>query len=203
MQNRTSARAGRVAFRLRVLVEKILLVLPVCMIFGSASGADDRVARCDEIDVFELESPDTSWTARMYGETCDLGLATSASVVVELVRDGYPTIAQTVLGMSMPPRKADWPELSWESPSRLVIQLPSRAEIGLQMASFQGVEIDVRFCPSDPNDRAQWLEYRAAYKNWIDETAEWVKNQQERDRNVPKPIRPQPPKSTSDGDCSP
>jgi len=187
------------SFHVAKLVCGLLLMAFALM----ATAAEPKATHCDESDSSTFKVPNGVWTARLYGETCDLGLSSSASVVIELVRADNPTSRQVILGMTMPPTKAGRPRLAWESPNKILIDLPSSAEIGLQMAYFQGVEIDVRFCPRDPAARAGWLEYRASYRQWIADTSAWTeKRKQNPDSAGPKPVRPMPPSKVADVACS-
>lgn len=165
-----------------------------------ASAAGESAKQCDETDASKFESPDGTWIARSYGEVCDLGLSTSAAVVLELVHAGNARLRQVIFTMTMPPTKSAWPTLSWESPKKVLIKVSSSAEVGLQVAYFQGVEVEVRFCPAN---RARWLEYRASYRKWIADTTAW-NEMKKRDPNsaVPKPARPVPPGPSVDPACS-
>lgn len=165
-----------------------------------ASAAEESANQCDEIDARTSKSPDGTWTARLYGEVCDLGLSTSAAVVVELVHAGNARLRQDIFSVTMPSTKSAWPTLSWESPNKVLINVPSSAELALQVAYFQGGEVDVRFCPAN---RAGWLEYRASYRKWIADTTAWTQ-MEKRDPNsaVPKPVRPMPPGPSVDPACS-
>lgn len=192
--------------RLRSLVRCFQVASLVCgwLLALPASAAEENGAHCDEIDTSTFKAPDGAWIAKVYGETCDLGLSSSASVVVELVRAGNTKFRQVVLSMTMPPTKSEWPRLAWESPKNVLIDVPSSAEIGLQMAYFQGVEIGLQFCPRDPAERARWLEYRASYRQWIADTSAWTEMKKKAPGSaVPKPVRPMPPSTVTDSTCSP
>jgi hypothetical protein len=170
--------------------------------FAQAAPAEQD-AHCDEMDSTSVSSPDGRWVARSYGEVCDLGLSSSASVVVELIRAGSVTLRQVVLGMTMPPNKTAWPKLAWGSSDKVLIDLPSNAQIGVQVANFQGVEVSVRFCPRDPTVRTQWLEYRASYRQWIADTSAWTQTKRRNPAStVPEPTRPKPPSTGVTATCS-
>lgn len=124
---------------------------------------------CDELDATSVSSPNGTWIAKAFGEVCDLGLSSSATVLVELIRAGSVNFRQVILGMDM------------------------------QVANVQGVEIDIRFCPRDPAIQAKWLEYRVAYRQWLADTSAWIEMKKRDPASaVPKPTRPMPPsKGTS------
>lgn len=165
-----------------------------------ASAAEKSANQCDEIHASTFASPDGTWNARSYGEVCDLGLSSSAAVVLELVHARDASIRQVIFSMTMPSMKSAWPTLSWDSPKKVLISAPSSAELALQVAYFQGVEVDVRFCPAN---RAGWLEYRTEYRQWLADTTAWTQ-MKKRDPNsaVPKPVRPMPPGPPVDPACS-
>ena len=170
--------------------------------FACASPPEQE-RHCDEMDATSISSPDGTWIAKSYGEACDSGLSSSAAVVVELVRAGSTTFHQVVLGMSMPSAKSGWPKVTWDSPNKLLIDLPSSAEIGLQVANFQGVEINLRFCPRDPAVRAGWIEYRASYRRWLADTTAWAEANKRKPASAgPKPTRPTPPGTGLVATCS-
>ena len=146
---------------------------------------------CERDHVSEYVSPDSHWVARVYGEMCDLGISSSSAVVVDLIRPGSSGPATTVLGMSRPHDQNRWPRPKWESPKVLAITLPASSDVALQMASFQHIQIKVSYCPADPEARAEWDGYRAAYHKWIQDTAAWIEASK-RDPNTagPKPAQP-------------
>jgi hypothetical protein len=182
---------------------RIAILIGGCLSVSFAWAAHAEQERhCDETDVTSVSSPDGTWIEKSYGEICDLGLSSSASVVVELVRAGSVTFRQVVLGMTMPSTKSAWPKVTWKSSDKVLLDLPSSAEIGLQVANVQGVEVNVRFCPRDPAIRAKWLEYRVSYRQWTADTSVWTEMKK---RNpafaVPKPVRPTPPGMGTTATC--
>lgn len=81
-----------------------------------------------------------------------------------------------------------------ESSKKIAIQLPSNANIALQMANFQNIEVQVRFCPSDAAVRERWLVYSAAYHKWIADTAAWSQVKRRGPNAVGlEPVPPRPP----------
>jgi hypothetical protein len=168
---------------------------------GAAAPEPER--SCDEIDVTSVSSPDGDWMARSYGEVCDLGLSSSATVVVELVRAGSVNFRHVILGMTMPSAKTAWPKVAWESPNKVLVDLPSNAQTGIQVAFFQGIEVNVRFCPRDPAVRASWLEYRVAYRQWLADTTAWIEaKKRDRASALSQPLRPTAPSTGMTSACS-
>ena len=165
-----------------------------------AQGAN----KCEQIDVTEFKSPDARWFARRYGYVCDLGIMTSAAVKVDLVLAAAPGSASTtILSVDMPSDKLQWPKPEWEAPKKLVLQLPASTNIALQMASFQGVEIQLRFCPGDSAIRDRWLTYKSAYHQWVVDMATWSKLRSQDPRAAgPEPVAPKPPEGAQpDASC--
>lgn len=159
-----------------------------CSVF--AEGANN----CESLNISELTSPDAHWVARVYGKVCDLGLASSAAVIVDLARSSSLQTRTVILSVDMPSDNSLWPKPRWESSGKLAIQLPSNANIALQMATFQDVEIQVRFCPTSPEERSRWLAYRAAYRKWVKDMSAW-KESRRRDPSAggSEPVQPTPP----------
>lgn len=158
---------------------------------------------CEHIDASEFWSPDAHWVARLYGYICNLGIMSSAAVKVDLVSAALPDSPVTILSVDMPSDKRHWPEPKWESPQALVIQLPSSANIALQMARFQNIEVQLRFCPSDPAIRDRWLAYRATYHQWVVDMAAWSRlRNQDPSKAGPEPVVPKPPEGREpDASC--
>lgn len=176
------------------LVSWLALIWTLLAFDSQLAFANDGES-CDREGMKEFRSTDGRWIARVYGKTCDLGIMTSAAVLVDLVQAGVPDSAVTVLSIDMPTSENLWPKVQWESPNRLVIQLPANANIALQMANFQNIAIQVRFCPEDSAERSRWLAYRAEYRKWIADMAAWTQTKRrDPDSAGPEPIVPKAPK---------
>jgi hypothetical protein len=106
-----------------------------------ASDAD----HCERMNSSELTSPDTHWVLHMYGKVCDLGIMSSAAVIVDLTRSESPSTSVTMLSIDMPSDNALWPKLRWESSKKIRIQLPVNTNIALQMANFQNIDIQITY----------------------------------------------------------
>jgi hypothetical protein len=171
---------------------------------GRVAIASDS-GNCERMDTSEFPSADGRWVVRVYGKVCDLGLVSLAAVLVDLARSGLSDQAVTVLSVDMPSDSSLWPRPEWESSSKLNIRLPSNANVALQMAAYQGVQIQVRFCATDPGERDRWLAFKAARRKWIEDMAKWARERQVNPSNAgPKPVQPEPPKaSASDIACQP
>ncbi|MFL6605063.1 MAG: hypothetical protein ACJ8R9_27540 [Steroidobacteraceae bacterium] len=128
----------------------------------------------------------------------------SAAVLVDLARPEAPDNAVTVLSIDMPSEKALWPRVQWESSKKIIVQLPAKANVAVQMANFQNIEIQVRFCPGDPTERERWAAYRAAHHKWTRDMAAWsqMRNRDSASQSS-KPVAPQPPEGRApDSACA-
>lgn len=159
----------------RRILYTLLLSVGLCQV-SATQAAEAKAESCARTDLSRLQSPDSRWIASVYGESCDLGLATSMAVVVDLSRSGMTAPPVKVLGITMPASKALWPRPKWESATTLGIQLPANADIGLRMAQYQDIDISIHFCPSDPRARQRWLDYKEAYHKWLADFAAWVRS---------------------------
>lgn len=163
----------------------------------------DAAERCEHTGTAKVISPNAQWVIRVYGETCDLGLTSSASVKVDLALAAPGSSAVSILSIDMPSDKLQWPRPKWESSSRIVIQVPSNANVALQMASFKNVNIELRFCPGGLAEHAAWSTYRSEYHKWVQDLAAWGKlRAQDPGTPLPKPAAPIPPQALqADASC--
>lgn len=182
------------AFVLRPGIICTVVLISTSGLLSSAPAKANAPDNCQRIDTTELPSPDARWIARVYGKICDLGITSSAAVLVDLSRAGVKESPTTVLSIDMPADKKQWAKPKWETSQRLAIQLPGSANIALQMATLQDVAIQVRFCPNDQAQRSRWLVYKTAYHKWVADMAAWS---QAKGRNSAaassRPVPPVPP----------
>lgn len=181
-----------VTFRGGAAIATVLL-LARALFVGDAAFAKD-VDNCQRINASEFMSPDSRWVAHLYGKVCDLGISSSAAVLVDLARVGSSAGPTVVLSIDMPSQDSQWPKPEWESSQSLAIQLSANSRIALRMAEFQNVTIQVRFCPGDPAVRDRWLAYGKSYRKWVDDMAAWSRAlKSDPNREDPRPIPPKPP----------
>lgn len=186
----------------RVKLVAAWVILAICVV-GTPDAYSHGATRCTRTGASVMRSPDGEWVARVYGKLCDLGIESSAAVMVDLARAKLPGSAVTVLSVDMPSNKSLWPKPIWVSAKELLIQLPASANVALQMASLQGIAISLKFCPSASTDRGEWLAYRAAYHKWIEDTAAWIRTEKRNPRTAgPKPVQPKPPEAQGNS-CTP
>ena len=180
---------NRIGATARSVVVSVIAIMSVV----SAAHAGGR-ERCSLTSMSTVDSPDGMWIARVYGKLCDLGIESSAAVMVDLVRAKLSERPVTVLSVDMPSNNYLWPKPKWISAKELLIQLPANANVALQIASVQGVNIRLKFCPSASANRKEWLSYQAAYHKWIEDTATWIRaEKQDPTKAGPEPTQPKPP----------
>ena len=180
----------------------IALIIMLELSIPPVAAAQSNERMCEKIDSRQFASPDDVWQVEVYGEVCDQGLYSSAAVVVALERGDAPSITQTVLGMDLPSDESDWPVVAWTSSSELLIVLPASARIGLQVAYFQGINVEVQYCPSTA--RNDWLAYWASSEKWLAQYRVWAETKrQEPASDIPEPESPVPPPRASTSECAP
>lgn len=149
------------------------------------------------------DSPDRTWKANSFRVVCDLGLSSSASAIVEIFHRRDANLRKVVLGMDLPSDPADRPHIRWVSPAKLAITVATGSTFGLRVAEYQGIQVDVNYCPDDPKLNQDMLEWRARYRKWIQDTTVWTekKNADPMFRD-PKPALPPPPERPSSCESS-
>jgi hypothetical protein len=76
---------------------------------------------------------------------------------------------------------------------------PNRADIMAKESSFDGVQIELRYCGDNPAERAQVAQYQAAFEQWKKDTTEWAqKRKQDPNFDAPRPKRPVEPTYSPD-----
>lgn len=127
-------------------------ILVIIDLFQDKSGCSRRA-------VEQLASPDNIWVAFMQEEICGDGWFQTTYVnIVQLAQQGFqPTRDNDVFATDEIGGVESGPVLQWLSSQKLRITVPNKSLIGLQKASYQGIDISVRFDPDDPVARQQFL----------------------------------------------
>lgn len=159
-------------------------------------------SNCKET-VWQAEySLDNVWKATSSQVVCDLGLSSSASAVVKIGRGPDMKLQATVLGMDLPSDPADEPRIQWISPTKLMITVAAGSMFASRVAEYQGIQIDVRYCPDDPKLNQQMIEWRTKYQKWIQDTSIWTeKKKADPMFREPKPTLPLPPNRPKTSSC--
>ena len=158
-----------------------------------------RAADCEHSGEKMFPSPDGKWVATVQEEVCAVGNGTAAGVMVDLARADDAAHAMRIFNMRVPRSRDLWPRVIWKAPTVMELWAPNRAEIMGQASSFDGVQIQLRYCGDNPAERAQVGEYQAALKQWMKDTTEWAqKKKQDPGFNEPRPERPVEPTYSSD-----
>jgi hypothetical protein len=153
-------------------LRRALRILCAGALLLSAVGCADD---CDRIVGPEFRSPNGQWTARAKRSTCGgavLALG-SDSTVVELTRHkrNYGGLSGVVL--SAESLNAEDLKIRWVSNYELELTLPAHSNIDVLVASYYGIDVAVKFTPSDPAERARWIEYERARADWADQMIAW------------------------------
>jgi len=155
---------------------------------GVLASNGDQV--CKQIPKLTATSPDGRWIASTYEEVCDLGLVTSDAAVIALGQSEHSR-SQVIIGMDAPSSDSDWPKAYWQAANRILIIVSNHSELSLQMARYQGVDVEVRYCPDDPVERRRWLQYKEARAKWVSDTAKWFDQKKVNPQlTTPKPVEP-------------
>jgi hypothetical protein len=154
--------------------------------------ADD----CTPIVGAASRSPNGQWTAQATREVCGgkiLALGSDSTVVV-LARHkpNYNDLSAIVL--SAESLNTDDLKIRWISNYQLELTVPARSYINVLVASYQGVYVAVQFIPSDPAERARWVQYQRATAEWVDQETVWARKRAADPSSAgPPPPRPQVP----------
>ena len=170
----------------------VLCAAPAC-----AMAAD--AADCEHSGEKSVPSPDGRWVATVQEVVCAVGEGTGAGVMVDLALSSDATHAKRVFSMRVPRSRDHWPRVIWKSASTMELWAPNRAEIGLSLAQFDDVHIELKYCGDNPEERAAVAAYQAAFKKWMQDTTAWVQRRKA-DPNFkdPRPQRPMEPTYSSD-----
>jgi hypothetical protein len=127
-----------VSYRGRVCFGRILLWVSLLLV-GRFALAND-LNNCERMNTAEFKSPDATWVAHLYGKVCDLGISSSAAVIVDLARSGAADAGTIVFSMDMPSDSSLWPSPRWESPKGFIIQIPNNANIAFKKRTSRTFE---------------------------------------------------------------
>ena len=124
---------------------------------------------CERETIAAVVSPDNIWVALVQEGVCsDGGLVTVSTNTVRLARRDSTDTIQLARRPEMPEHANDIlvvddyghaenrPLTQWLSPRKLQITIPNLSGVGLQLSSYQGVEIIVKYEPDDPSAREKW-----------------------------------------------
>ncbi len=171
-------------------------ILLLTLVLAPAAG---RAADCEHSGEKTFASPDGKWIATVQEEVCAVGNGTAAGVMVDLALAADSTHGKRIFNMRVPRSRDLWPRVIWKTPALMELWAPNRAEIMAQEASFDGVQIQLKYCGDNPAERAQVGEYHAALEQWMKDTTEWAqKRKQDPSFSEPRPKRPVEPTYSSD-----
>lgn len=131
--------------------------LPLAFYFLGMWDARHGVAPCEKDIVARLPSLDGAWEAVLDQSTCLVGLG-GASIVarVNLVSTRDPARTAVLLGVDTGGHGDEWPRLVWTAPDVLQVTVYDHFYLKVLTREFGGVQVDLRYDPDDPADRAAW-----------------------------------------------
>ena len=132
----------------------LTLLAAVWAVTGDGDGKDT----CEHAIVARVPSPDGAWEARIDEAVCLFGFGTGAVVAGDhLVSTRGPARSADLLGVDTGAHEDERPRLMWTAPDVLQVTVPNRSFLKVLMREFDGVQVDLRFDPDDPAERAAWL----------------------------------------------
>ncbi len=178
---------------------RIDFLLLLSFILAPACGSAAEQANCEHSGERTAISPDGRWVATVLEEICDANGVASGGVVVDLAMSADATHAQRIFSMYVPRSRDEWPKVLWKSSSQLELWVPNRSAIAMQKAESQGIQVQLKYCGDNPEERARVAEFQAAFKKWMSDTTGWVERKK-RDPNLsePRPKRPVEPTYSPD-----
>jgi len=69
-------------------------------------------------------------------------------------------------------------QIHWLSNYQLELTVPNHTDFSALMASYNGIDISVRFLPPDIDERRRWVTFRHAQEEWNDQMVEWDRRRQ-------------------------
>jgi hypothetical protein len=158
---------------------------------GIASAAESA---CERTNTGLVSSPDKHWVVVQFDENCALGLGSSSTVAMEIAPPDHPDKPQLIFGMSTSSVPEERPRVRWASATELQIVVPNLADVGLQVALFQGITITLKRCPDDPEARARLLKWRQAIASYSRKLEDWHNGTRNAANQPVEPAAPPPEK---------
>lgn len=187
---------------MNIHMNSALMCAAVAVLAKAAIAGPIQPAQCERTSIQTESSPDNRWIASVVQSVCDLGLSSSATALVELRSRTNPNLQQTIIGTDLPSRIEDFPRVSWLSPGKIKVVVAAGTVFGVRTAEYQGIQVEVVYCPEDPVVDKALKDWQAAYQRWLDETTAWNKRKKVNPALAePKPIMPQPPVRPSVAAC--
>ena len=175
----------------------------LCFSYSSLALSADSVhsSSCDRTTKHSVLSPGGDWEASAIQEVCDLGITSAVSALVQITNTANPKLRQIVLGMDLPARASDFPQVVWSSPAKVIITVAAGSTVGIRVAEFQGVQVEILYCPDDPALQKDLLTWRIAYQQWLRDSTSWIEKKKDPRLSESRPAMPQPPANTSFSAC--
>lgn len=173
----------------------------------AAAAAAERV--CEQSESTVVASPDGSRAASVQHQVCETNAGgVAAAVTVFVGAAAAPLNGERVLATAVPPSREQWPRAIWRGESRLELWVPNLANV-LEVKPAAGeVQVVLRYCGDDPEQRARVARYPEQLQQWMDAVSRWAElRKQDPEKAGPRPVRPAEPRETAracrDSDISP
>jgi hypothetical protein len=159
-----------------------------------AVAAEERV--CDQSESKLTASPDGSWTASIQEEVCSSGRGAVAGITVVLFPRGAAQDRGRVVMTAVPRSRDEWPLAIWRGNTALEVWVPNLAHVVEQKPAFRDVQVTLKYCGDNPEDRARVAGYQEALKAWMRETTAWAERRKQDPQGAgPRPQRPEEPRA--------
>ena len=121
-----------------------------------------------------VRSPDGQWIAQVHSDLCGgriLALG-SESTIVTLSRHKAHYADLSTVAFSAEGLHEEDVQLHWASRYQLELTVPNHSDIYALMATYNGIDISVRYVPSNPEERARWVNFKREQAKELDESLE-------------------------------
>jgi hypothetical protein len=178
----------------KALLALLALLAAGPLLPAAAHAAEERV--CDRSESRLTPSPDGSWTASVQEEVCSTERGAAAAITVVLVPRDAPQETGRVVATAVPASRDDWARVVWRSAGALEVWVPNLAHVVEVKPAYCDVQVTLKYCGDNPQDRARVAGYQDALKAWMRETTAWVeRRKQDAATAGPRPTRPEEPRA--------
>jgi hypothetical protein len=151
----------------------LCVALPVCALAGCAEDCTHSLGPA-------FFSPNGQWSATSKSSLCGgkvLALGSHRTeVVLARSKSNYLPLSAGIL--SAEGLNDGDVQIHWLSNYQLELTVPNHTDFSALMASYNGIDISVRFLPPDIDERRRWVTFRHAQEEWNDQMVEWDRRRQ-------------------------
>jgi hypothetical protein len=162
-----------------------------------AMAAGERV--CEQSESTVVASPKARWAASVQHQVCETSTGGVAAAVTVFVGEAAaPLQGERVVATAVPRSREEWPRAHWRSETLLEIWVPNLANVLEVKPAFGAVQVALRYCGDDPEQRARVARYPQDLKRWQEEVSRWAELRQKDPEGAgPRPQRPAEPRETA------